>query len=88
MHSSEEYDSTLRNKVIEICLLPGKDANDTLAGQIGYRQQDWTGEQMCGVPGGGGQSGMDWESGVDRCQLLPLEWISHEILLYSTGNYI
>ena len=33
-------------------------------------------------------SGMDWESGVNRCKLLPLEWISNEILLYSTGNYI
>ena len=31
---------------------------------------------------------MDWESGVSRCRLLPLEWISNEILLYSTGNYI
>ena len=30
---------------------------------------------------------MDWESGVNRCKLLPLEWISNEILLYSTGNY-
>ena len=25
---------------------------------------------------------------VNRCGLLPLEWISNEILLYSTGNYI
>ena len=33
-------------------------------------------------------SGMDWESGVNRCKLLHLEWISNEILLYSTGNYI
>ena len=33
-------------------------------------------------------SGMDWESGVGRCKLLHLEWISNEILLYSTGNYI
>ena len=32
--------------------------------------------------------GMDWEFGVNRCKLLPLEWISNEILLYSTGNYI
>ena len=31
---------------------------------------------------------MDWEFGVNRCKLLPLEWISNEILLYSTGNYI
>ena len=30
---------------------------------------------------------MDWEFGVNRCKLLPLEWISNEILLYSTGNY-
>ena len=33
-------------------------------------------------------SGMDWEYGVNRCKLLPLEWMSSEILLYSTGNYI
>ena len=31
---------------------------------------------------------MDWEFGVSRCKLLYLEWISHEVLLYSTGNYI
>ena len=30
---------------------------------------------------------MDWESGVNRCKLLLLEWISNEVLLYSTGNY-
>ena len=38
--------------------------------------------------GGEGGSGMDWESGVNRCKLLPLEWISNGILLYSTGNYV
>ena len=38
--------------------------------------------------GEAGGSGMDWEFGVSRCKLLPLEWISNEILLYSTGNYI
>jgi len=37
---------------------------------------------------GVGWTGMDWEFGVNRCKLLPLEWISNEILLYSTGNYI
>ena len=31
---------------------------------------------------------MDWESGVNRCKVLHLEWISNEIPLYSTGNYI
>ena len=40
------------------------------------------GEQTCGCQGGGGRSGRDWESGVNRRQLLPLEWISNEILLY------
>ena len=44
------------------------------------------GEQACGCQGGG--NGIDWESGVKRCKLLPLEWISNETLLYSTGNYI
>ena len=48
------------------------------------------GEQTCGCKGGGGweRSGIYRELGVNRCKLLPLEWISHEILLYSTGNYI
>ena len=31
---------------------------------------------------------MDQEFGVSRCKLLQLEWISHEALLYSMGNYI
>ena len=46
------------------------------------------GEQTCGCQGGGGGSGMDWEFGVNRCKLLSLEWISKEILLYSTWKYI
>ena len=33
------------------------------------------------------RSGMDGEFGVSRCKLLHLEWISNEVLLYSTGNY-
>ena len=32
--------------------------------------------------------GREWEFGVNRCKLLPLEWISHEVLLCSTGNCI
>ena len=36
----------------------------------------------------GGENGMDWEFGVNRYKLLPLEWISKEIMLYSIGNYI
>ena len=34
------------------------------------------------------ESGMDSESGISRCKLLPLEWISNEVLLCSTGNCI
>ena len=33
-------------------------------------------------------SGMDQESGVNKCKSFHLEWISGEILLYSTGHYI
>ena len=29
-------------------------------------------------------SGMDWVLGVNRCRLLPLEWISNEILRNTT----
>ena len=38
--------------------------------------------------GGEGGNGMDWEFGVNRYKPLPLEWISNEILPYSTGNCI
>ena len=31
---------------------------------------------------------MDWEFGVSRFKLLHLEWISNEVLLYHTGNYM
>ena len=50
------------------------------------KQTHGLGEQTCGCQGGG--SGMDWEFGVSRCKLLHLGWISNEILLCSTGNYI
>jgi len=46
------------------------------------------GEQTCGCQGGRGRSGMDWEFGVSRCRRLHLEWISNEILQYSTQDYI
>ena len=46
------------------------------------------GEQICGCQEGGGGGEMDWEFGANRCKLLPLEWISNDILRYSTGNYI
>ena len=39
-------------------------------------------EQTCVCQGGGGErgSGMDEESGVSRCKVLHLEWISNEAL--------
>ena len=46
------------------------------------------GEQNCGFQGGDGESGMDWKFGVCRCKLLHLEWISNEVLLYCTSNYV
>ena len=45
------------------------------------------GEQTC-CQGGGGENGMDWELGVNRNRLLPLEWIGNEILLSSIENYV
>ena len=44
------------------------------------------GEQTCGCQGGG--EGRDWESGVKRCKLWHLEWISNEVLLCGTGSSI
>ena len=38
--------------------------------------------------GEGGRSRVVGELGVNRYKLLPLEWISNEILLCSTGNYV
>ena len=38
--------------------------------------------------GKGGGKGMDREFGVSICKLLHLEWISSEVLLYGTGNWI
>ena len=52
------------------------------------KQTHGLGEQTCGCQGGGGRSGMDWESGVNRCKLLHMEWVNNEVLHYSTGNYI
>ena len=33
-------------------------------------------------------TGMDWEFEVSRHKLFHLEWISNEVLLYSTGNSV
>ena len=44
-----------------------------------WRTDLWLGERG---------SGMDWKFRVSRCKLLHVEWISNEILLYSTGNTI
>ena len=54
------------------------------------KQSHRHGEETCGCQavGRGGRSGMDWEFGVNRHKLLHLEWISNEILLYSTKVYV
>ena len=46
------------------------------------------GEQTCGCQGGEGRGGMDESLGLVDAKLLHLEWISNEVLLCSTGNYI
>ena len=46
------------------------------------------GKQTCGCWGERRGSGMNVEFGVSGCKLLYLEWISNEVLLYSTGNYV
>ena len=43
--------------------------------------------RLVAAPGGEGGSGRDWEFEVRRCRLFHLEWISNEVLLYSTGKY-
>jgi len=53
-----------------------------------YEQTHRHRKQTCDYQGGGGRSGMDWEFGVSRWKLFHLEWISNEVLLYSTGNHI
>ena len=44
--------------------------------------------KMNELGGDRGGSGMDGEFGVGRCKLLHLGWISSEVLVHSTGNYI
>ena len=46
------------------------------------------GKQNRGCQGRGVGSGMDGVLEVNRCRLLSLEWISNEILMYSTGNCV
>ena len=41
-------------------------------------------KQQKGKHGGG----MDWEFGVSRYTLLPIEWLGNKVFLYTTGNYI
>ena len=35
-----------------------------------------------------GREGMDWEFGVNKCELFYVEWTDHKVHLYSIGNYI
>ena len=40
-----------------------------------HRKENRTQRTDLWLPRGKGGSGMDWEFGVNRCKLLPLEWI-------------
>ena len=46
------------------------------------------GEFIYSCQAGGGGSGIYGELGVNECKLLLSEWISNEILMCSTGNYV
>ena len=46
------------------------------------------GKQTCGFQGGGGREWDVVRVWFNRCKLLHLEWIVHEVLLYSIENYI
>jgi len=52
------------------------------------KENQGLGEQTCGCQGGGEGSGVVGELGAPRYKLLPLKWISNELLLCSTGNYV
>ena len=52
------------------------------------KQNHGHGKQTCDCQEVGGECGMEWEFSISRYKLLHLEWISNEILLYSTGNYM
>ena len=45
-------------------------------------------EQTCGCQRSQGGHGMDSEFGISRCKLLHIEWISNEVLLYGTGDWV
>ena len=51
------------------------------------RRSEWDGLRGW-TYGEEGVSGMDWGFGVSRCELLHLAWVSNEVLLSSTGNFI
>ena len=40
------------------------------------------------VKGEVGRGGKGWEFGLSRGKLLPLEWRSTKVLLFSTGNHM
>lgn len=52
------------------------------------RQTHGHGEQTWNRHGEQRGSGIDGDLGVSRFKLLRLEWISYEVLPYSTGNYM
>ena len=55
-----------------------------------YKTERLTGREnnFVAAKGEGGRSRTDREVGVSRCKLLHFQWVSNEVLLYSTENYI
>ena len=45
-------------------------------------------EQTCSCQGGrGAGGGVEWQFWIGRCELLHIEWINNELLLYSIELY-
>ena len=52
----------------------------------GNEDDKWTWRIDLWLPRGGGGSGVDWELGVNRCTLLPLECISNRSCCVALGT--
>ena len=61
-----------------------KDENEHLKSSLGLTDM----ESRLVVAKGKGVGGTGWEFGVSRCKVLHLEWISNEVLLYSTEKCV
>ena len=82
-----EYYSAMKKQEVMPFVATMIDLETVILSQVSERQTSHDITCMWNLKKGY-RRGMEWEFGVNRCKLLPLEWISNEILLYSIGNHI